>query len=213
MSLDKTQLQNLHNALNDRIRYLSNCNARFETSLDADTFELLNPPSGPLENISPEVIEYAHYLDISLGNTFRYSMFTGACTFHVEMLTILGKFAIPTYDDDYKALKRTNGSDIAKNLQLFANLGIVLPAQLGANVEDFRIVRNSIIHDWGDIVNGSKATETKAAIERLNKQYEHAVFSRVGYSIYMEDDGAVPFAIDTAQQLLDFMTAELGKLP
>ncbi len=213
MAVDKAQLSIVAAQVGIRAWNLHECNARFENSLDDDTQAAINPGGMAAEEIPKEVIDYLLHLDESLGNAFRYGMLVAVATLHVETLAAYCRFGIIDYDSALKSKK--NGSDIAKHLELLRErLNITLSSHLEQCLDDFRILRNFITHDWGNfsLAEAKEALKAEEACNRLNA-FHSCAFGRLGDSLVLSDHGAVPFAIDIEHQLNEFLKDEFAKLP
>lgn len=207
MPIDKEKIEQLRDEISRRIWVLHGCNARFENSLDDEAKAILNPGGLANKNLTQQEVEHVGHLDVSIGNAFRYSMFVGVCTLHVELLAIYCDFFLDDYASAIKGEKQ--GSDIERHLALLRKrFGIMLDEPLCRILDDLRIVRNCIIHDWGKCVQTRRAQETIEAVARINNSHPNSI-SDAGTTLLLEDHGAVPLGITTAIELNDALAKAL----
>jgi hypothetical protein len=210
MPVDLADLSVLWSRIGISINTLHICNSRFENSIDDDTQAAIDSDPSRTGKLPPAVVDYILELDLDVGNAFRYSLFIAACTLHVQTLALYARFAISDYEAD---LKRRKGSDVAKHAEMLRErLGITFDAQLFERLDDLRIIRNFLIHDWGNLAEGKDAENAYQASLRINA-LQVACFGRNHDVLFLDNHAAVPFAIDTATDLNDFLRDEFKKLP
>jgi hypothetical protein len=167
-----------------------------------------------------------HHLEITLANTFRYTLLSGVCAVVEECVNAIVDRLVPDETARKRALKKAEGEVKAtkgwanwleSRIQListFANL--TLPEQFQSDLEQFTDViclRNCIGHAWGNVKNSDYPGQVSDAVTRLASQEkeqntEFAHISQDGYLVLGRD--MISHALFLAVEIVDFLCVELA---
>lgn len=168
-----------------------------------------------------------HHLEITLGNTFRYTLLSGVCAVVEECLIAIVDRLIPEETARKKALKKaeaeiraTNGwaNWLQSRIQLISTIAnLNLTTQFRSDVAQFTDVislRNCIGHAWGNLERADYAEQVRDAVEKLaseekRQNCEFACLSPDGYLVLGRD--MISHALFLAVEIVDFVCERLAQ--
>jgi hypothetical protein len=174
-----------------------------------------------------------HHLEITLANTFRYTLLSGVCAVAEECVDAIvdrlipdeatRKKALRTAENEVRARKgRTNW--LGSRIQLISSVTTLsLTPQFQTNMRQFADVislRNCIGHAWGNVGNADYPEQVRAAVSCLEAEAkkancDFASISQDGYLILGRDmlAHALCLAVETVDYLCGQMKANRPEGP
>ncbi len=146
--------------LRGRLQWLDTCNAEIEKKI-----------SKGLEGLKDDADSgkiYKHY-EYVLGNTFRYVLLVGMCSYVEEALNEIGKRLCRDYGAQIKCIKRA--TSFQKQLKVLSSSGAVDITPIESELDHFDqliTLRNCIVHCWGNVAAARNAAAVKAASKKVN---------------------------------------------
>jgi len=164
---------------------------------------------------------FLHHLEITLGNTFRYTLLSGVCAVVEECVSAIAESLISDEKargkagnkaaDAVKARRgRTNWLLTAVEL-LDTEAGLSRTANFESDVEQFTDIitlRNCICHVWGNVAMSDHPDQVQEAVKRLKgiedqENTELARISQDGYLVLGRD--MVSQSICPAVEIVDYL--------
>ncbi len=200
MTIPETYQRELGDYFRRRFDHLARCNAEIESKLRDDEADLCRRiDSGEFDKSDPAVGRMIHHIEYVVGNTFRYTMLVGACSFLEEAVKAITKVLVSDYDARIKALKRKDNW-LRIHVRVLSESGAFDPGAIRNDLYKFHdliALRNCIVHSWGNVAK----TRHPAAVERAVERIKPADVSRDGYLLFESD--LVPEALCTAEDIVD----------
>jgi hypothetical protein len=199
MTANQQANRDLADYLHRRLEYLRACKTNIENRLRADEMDLRQKiDDGVYSKNDPAIGKTIFHLEYVVGNTFRYTMLIGVCSFVEEAMKAIGTRLLPDYDARITAGKRENW--LRKHIRVLSDAVGLDSAPIKSHVGKFYDIitlRNCIVHAWGKLAKTRNPQTVKAAIKRL----EGADVSTDGYLLL--HDEVVSEAIETAEDILE----------
>jgi hypothetical protein len=166
-----------------------------------------------------------HHLEITLANTFRYTLLSGVCAVAEECLDAIVDRLIPDEASRKKALKRAENEVKARNgrtnwldsrIQLISSVTTLsLPLQFQTDLGRFADIislRNCIGHAWGNVGNTDYPEQVRAAVSCLEAEAkkancDFASISQDGYLILGRD--MLAHALCLAVEIVDNVCGQM----
>lgn len=166
-----------------------------------------------------------HHLEITLANTFRYTLVSGVCAVAEECVDAIVDELLPDEAARKKAMKRagnevramtdrTNWLDSRIRLiSSVATLDLTPTFQTVVNrFADVISLRNCIGHAWGNVNNADYPQQVRAAVCSLRSEAkkticEFASISQGGYLILGRD--MVAHAVCLAVEIVDYLCGQM----
>ena len=192
--------------LRKRLEYLEQFNAHFESHLSDEKQNLcMKVSDGELDQNNSEIGKIVHHLDFVLGNTHRYTLLVGICSFLEESMKEITKRLIT----DYAAqIDKEKGNWLRRHIRVLNKSTGIDDFKLHDDLKTFHdliCLRNCIVHSWGNIKEAKSPDEVRAAL----KGVESASETKDGY-LFLGDQ-VIPAAIIAAENIVDaIMTSKLG---
>jgi hypothetical protein len=201
MSFDKSQAHNLADYLHRRLQYLESCYNEIENKLTDDELDLCrNIDEGKYDKNDPGVGKIIFHLEYVVGNTFRYTMLVGICSFLEEAIKTITKYLVPNYEASLKDQKK--GNWLRKHICLLCDFVGFNAVEIQSDLDKFHdliTLRNCIIHSWGKLTEDPNAD----SIRRAAQQIESVEISKNNFLMF--SDPVVPEAIITAEKIADYI--------
>lgn len=197
MIIDQKAKRDLANYLNRRLDYLGKCETEIENKLWRDERQLLRKvEEGVCREDDPALGSFLFHIDCIVGNTFRYTMLVGVCSFLEEAMKEITKRRVKDYDALIKAQR--SGNWLRKHVRILCNgAGLDLVPLRGdlQKFHDLITLRNCIVHSWGKLAGARSPNAVKMAAQRIPT----AEISLDGYLFF--GDQVVPEAITAARRI------------
>jgi hypothetical protein len=185
--------------LHRRLQYLDRCNAEIESKLSDDERNLCGKiDDGAYSKNDPSVGQIIFHLEYVVGNTFRYTMLVGVCSFLEEAIKAISKRLVADYEAKIKAPRK--GTWLWKHICVLSGCVSLDLAPIQSDLDTFQdliTLRNCVVHAWGRIAEANDPDAVKAAAERI----ETAAVSADGFLIF--GDQVVPDAIIAAENIAE----------
>lgn len=200
------------------------CNKLIEETIDKDKYDLLvKRDEGQVAEA--EAAKLMYHFEVTLLNTFRYTLLAGVCAILEESVKALAEHLIPDEEKRKAALKAAKKVNAKANghsnwLQDYIGLigGVIAlnpTDQFQEHVEQFYdviMIRNCINHSFGNIEKTEYVEQTKQALHRIDVaakrgNYDLARMSMDGYLILGEN--MVAHAKCLAIPIVDFICRAL----
>ncbi len=207
MTSKKDMNKKLADYLHRRLQYLEVCTSEIENKLKDDKSSLLDDiDNGVRDKNDPDIGKLVFHLNYVVGNTFRYTMLVGICSFVEEALKAIAKLLFSDYESQFKNLRK--GSEIDKHIKLLTRDEKFDAASIQTDLDKFKdmyTLRNCIVHAWGKLENAKVPDDVTEALARI----ETAEISKDGYLLL--GDQVIAEAIDTAESIVDsVITQRMG---
>jgi len=180
-----------------RCEYLSRTNAEIENKLSDDRLKICRQISvGELPKQNPLVGRAFFRIECIVGNTFRYTMLAGICSFLEEAVKEMSRRVVPEYE---RKLKKKEGNFLRRHIDVLCDAGLDV-ASIQTEIDKFHALitlRNSIVHAWGKVSAGRCPEQLRACIATI----ETAEESKDGF-VYLGDQ-VIPEAICSAEEIAD----------
>jgi hypothetical protein len=216
----------IHRAARRGAEQIEHCKCLIEQKIEEDKTTLLLKRGD--EVISDASMgRFWHHLDITLGNTFRYTLLSGLCAVVEECVNAIAEELIPDQTKRKKDYERAAQAGKAKKgwtnwlrtgVELITTEAKVsLPANFELDVEEFTdmiTLRNCISHVWGNVAITDYPDQVREAVKRLGliekkENTELVCISTDGYLVLGRD--MVSHSICPAVEIVDFLcTAMVG---
>ena len=164
---------------------------------------------------------FLHHLEITLGNTFRYTLLSGVCAVVEECVNAITEKLIPDEKARQKAKIKT--ADAVKATRKWTNwlqTGVELitteakihrTANFESDVEQFTDIitlRNCISHVWGNVAMADYPDQVQEAVKKLGfvarkENTELVCISTDGYLVLGRD--MVSHSICPAVEIVDYL--------
>jgi hypothetical protein len=191
--------RDLADYLHERLRRLEQCNAKVEEKLCDDRIAFCTKiDEGVYSKNDPIIGQMVHHLEMVVGNTFRYTMLVGVCSFLEEAMKTITKRLVSDYETRIKSQRK--GNWLRKHIRVLSDtVGLdVAPIQAEVNkFHDLITLRNCVVHVWGRLEEATNPDAVRQAAERV----ETAGISKDGYLVF--GDQVVPEAIITGENIAD----------
>ena len=191
--------RDLSDYLRERLRRLEHCNAEVEEKLCDDRIAFCRKiDEGVYSKNDPIIGQMVQHLEMVVGNTFRYTMLVGVCSFLEEAMKTITKRLVSDYETRIKSQRK--GNWLRKHIRVLSDtVGLdVAPIQAEVNkFHDLITLRNCVVHVWGRLVEATNPDAVRQAAERV----ETAGISKDGYLVF--GDQVVPEAIITGENIAD----------
>jgi hypothetical protein len=199
---------------------IGHCRHEVETKIDKDTYDVLvKKEDGKLtDDVAGRLL---YHFDITLGNTFRYTLVCGVCAILEEAVKAIAVMLIPdaptrkaAFDRARATIRKTNGH--CNTLQAYvAVIDSVVPLaptdQFNKDMEELTDVitlRNCIQHDWGNIDKSDYAKQVNDALGRIGVAAERGNYNLAQRSLdgfLVLGDNMVGHAQCLAIPIIDFL--------
>jgi len=191
--------RDLRDYLHRRLDYLERCNTQVETEIWDQEMDLCRKiDDGFYSQNDPAIGEIIVHLEFVVGNTFRYTMVVGVCSFLEEAIKRITKRLVADYDAKIKAQR--GGNWLSKHMRVLSHhAGLKIECLKGEldKFDDLIRLRNCIVHAWGNVAGARDPATVQTAVQRI----ETAEISKDGYLVL--GDQVVPEAICTAENIAD----------
>lgn len=206
MNVNKYTDHDLGGYLYRRLKYLERCNVEIETKLSDDDRDLrLAIGDGEYSKHDPAVGQIIFHLEYVVGNTFRYTMLVGVCSFLEEAIKAIAKRVLPDYEERIRTQKK--GNWLRRHIRMLANSVALNGAAMQSDLDTFHdliTLRNCVTHVWGKVADSNHPHAVKKAAQRI----ETVEISRDGYLVF--GDQVVPEAIIAAENIAEsILTSKL----
>jgi hypothetical protein len=227
---EKTMLQEFYGEVaryvrrgTDQIEY---CKNLVEQKIEEDKTALLLKQRD--EAVSDASIRRLwHHLEITLANTFRYTLLAGVCAVVEECVNAIVDRLLPDDEARKKALKNAErevrerrgwANWLESRIQLMSTVANVnLSAQCQSDLRQFMDVitlRNCIGHAWGNVEKTDHPEQVREAVGRLasdekEQNCEFASISPDGYLIIRKH--MIPHALFLAVEIVDFVCGQMAQ--
>jgi hypothetical protein len=166
-----------------------------------------------------------HHLEITLANTFRYTLLSGVCAVLEDGMSAIVVQLIPDETARKKALKKAEGEVRAMKgwanwlescVQLISTVAKLNPtAQFQCDLGQFMdaiALRNCICHAWGNVENADYPEQVRDTVGRLadeekKQNCEFACISPDGYLVLGRD--MIPRALFLAVEIVNFVCRQM----
>jgi hypothetical protein len=182
-----------------RLERLRQCNSELERKLSDDRDALCRRvDKGEIRRDDPVIGRVAFHLEYVLGNTFRYTLLVGVCSFLEEAVKEITKLRVADYDASVKKEQGKKGSWLDKHVRVLSGAGVDL-APVGKELQDFGYcitLRNCIVHSWGKVAEA----KDQNLVETAASHVESAAITKDGYLAL--GDVVVAFALYAAEEIV-----------
>jgi hypothetical protein len=216
----------IHRAARRGAEQIEHCKCLIEQKIEEDKTALLLKRGD--EVISATSIgRFWHHLDITLGNTFRYTLLCGVCAVVEECVNAIAEKLIPDetkrkkdYEKAAKTVKAKKGRTnwLRTGVELFTTEAkISWIANFESDVEQFTDIitlRNCISHVWGNVAMTDYQDQVRETVKRLGliekkENTKLVCISTDGYLVLDRD--MVSHSICPAVEIVEFLcTAVAG---
>jgi hypothetical protein len=180
-----------------RCEYLTRTNAEIEEMLSDDRMEICRQISvGELSKQDPLVGQAFFRIDCIVGNTFRYTMLAGVCSFLEEALKEMSRRVVPDYK---QKLNEKRGNFLSRHIAILSDAGLNA-APIQGSIDRFHAmitVRNSIVHAWGKLSAVGNPKRLRESLDMI----ESAEVSKDGFVVL--GDEVIPEAVNSAEEIAD----------
>lgn len=188
-----------------RLEYLSRCWTEIEAKLSGDRMTLLDKiDNGECSKDDPALGQAFHHLDFVVGNTFRYTMLVGVCSFLEEALVLIGRRLMCDYSERMKQQKQ--GNWLHRNVCVLTGPASLNVAEMQRDLGTFHdmiTLRNGIVHAWGNLAECRDPVAITEAAQRING------VEIVGGHLVLEEE-VVAEALSAAENIVeDALTADV----
>lgn len=154
----------------------------------------------------PEVQRAYREIEFIVGNTLRYTLLVGVCSFLEEALKVLSARLVSDYESRWKKLKKEQVSDFEKHCRILTDARIVLqPIRSELDrFAAFSTLRNNVVHQWGNVADAKDRVKLESAV----KQISGVSVTEDGRLLF--DDVVVPGAIVAADDIVRYLVGILG---
>ena len=192
MTSAKRQRQIAH-YLRKRLEYLETCSVEFEDRISKDQAALANSDAD-----QATIGQLFFRLEYVLGNTFRYSLLIGVCSYLEEALRTICELVIADHDSQLHAVRGKHW--LAAHRKLLENDAVVSFETVEDEyclMDDMVVVRNCLVHAWGRM---SKCKNR----QRLDQIVSRRPFLQVSMDGYLViTDEGVPSAVDASGEIVN----------
>lgn len=193
--------------LRRRLQYLEQCNAEIEGKLSEDKLDLCRQiDEGVYSKHDPAIGKVIFHLEFIVGNTFRYTMLVGLCSFLEEALKEITERLVDDYQVKINAEER--GNWLKKHISVLSTQAGVNMVAIQSDLDTFDnliALRNCIVHAWGNVNKARNPTAVREAAKRI----ETAEISKDSFLVL--GDQVVPEAIIAAENIVDsILTSRLN---
>ena len=199
MSVNKNADHDLGKYLRRRLEYLERCNAEIESKLSDDERDLCRRvDKGEYSKNDSAIDQIVFHLEIVVGNTFRYTMLIGVCSFLEEAIKAITKRLVSDYETKLRAQKK--GNWLRKHIQVLSGLVGLKVAPIQRDLDKFYnliTLRNCIVHAWGKVAEARDPDAVMGAAHKV----ETTEISKDGYLVL--GDQVVPEAIIAAENIAE----------
>jgi hypothetical protein len=187
-----------------RLQFLDQCNAEIQDKISHDMRDLCQKiDGGECGKTDPAVAEIVFHLEYVVGNTLRYTMLVGVCSFLEEAMKEITKRIVHNYKSRIRARNdENNGNWLDKHIRLLVACASLNKESIQSDIDIFQDLiklRNCIVHSWGRIAEGKDSKAVKAAAGRL----ETAEITKDGYLLL--GDQVIPVAIIVAGNIAEHL--------
>jgi hypothetical protein len=209
----------IHKGARRGTEQIEHCKCLMERKIEEDKVALLKRRDEGASDAS--IGRFWHHLEITLANTFRYTLLSGVCAVVQECVNAITENLVPDEKEREKAknkaasaVKATNGwtNWLQTGVGLIsADAKISRTPNFESDVEQFTDIitlRNCISHAWGKIASADYPDQVRKAVERLGlvEVRERTDLSRIssdGYLVLGRD--MVSHSICPAVEIVDFL--------
>jgi hypothetical protein len=193
--------RDLGDYLHARLQHLEHCNAEIEEKLCDERMSLCKKiDEGVYSKHDHAIGRIAYHLEMVLGNTFRYTLLVGVCSFLEEAIKAISRRLVPDYDNQLRDEKR--GNWLNKHVRMLRREAALDPVPIQADLQTFDdliMLRNCIVHSWGNVSEARNPTAVRASMARIAL----VELSRDGY-LYLGDE-VISTAIIAAENIAEHM--------
>jgi hypothetical protein len=198
---------------------IEHCKCLIERKIEEDKMALLQRRDEGVSDAS--IGRFWHHLEITLANTFRYTLLSGVCAVVEECVNAITENLVSDEKEREKA-KNKAGSAVKATKGwtnwLQTGVGLIITdakipptANFESDVEQFTDIitlRNCISHAWGKIASADYPDQVREAVKRLGlvevrENTELARISSDGYLVLGRD--MVSYSIFPAVEIVDFL--------
>jgi hypothetical protein len=187
--------------LRQRLHHLLCCNSVIQTEIDGQLRDLCEKvDKGELDRTDPSIGKIVFHLQYVIGNTYRYTLLIGVCSFLEESMKAISRVLVRDYESKWNVKKRGRGNWLDKQVGLLSDSVGLDVTPIHTDLDGFRdliALRNCIVHAWGKVAEAIDPGAVKSAASRLGV----SEISRDGYLVL--NDQAVPTAIWSAECIID----------
>ena len=203
--------------LRRRLGHLRSCHVLVEERIYDDIMAHAEKSKGH-KDADSAMNRLMHHLIYGLGNTFRYTLLIGVCSFLEESVKAIAKELIPDDKKRAKTMEKKNGNWLQKHIHLLATLALD-PTPFQGDLDGFNdliTVRNCITHSWGKVAKSRNPKETTDAVQRIKTAgkkeniHDHADLSKDGYVIL--GDRIIPHSVWLAECIVDALFTAMLKV-
>lgn len=197
---------------------IEHCKCLIERKIEEDKTTLLLKRREEASS-DASIGRFWHHLEITLGNTFRYTLLSGVCAVVEECVNAIAEKLVPDEKARKRAKKkaadavrarkkRTNWLEIGVEL-ICTEAKIPRTANFESDVEQFTDIitlRNCISHVWGNVAMADYPDQVQETVKNLglvarNEKLAH--ISPDGYLVLGRD--MVSHSIYPAVEIVDFL--------
>jgi transcriptional regulator with XRE-family HTH domain len=197
--------QALTNYLRLRLERLQSCHVLIEHKIYNDKIALFE---GKANKQDASIGKILYHLEYAVGNTFRYTLLIGICSFLEEAIKAICQELIPAYETELKNIKTKKKNWLYKHMTLLSQCLAFDQAPIQKELDEFYdliTLRNCVAHSWGKIAKAIEPRDVEAAMQRLSDlgkaQNCSLVDVRDGFLVFGKD--VIPHAIITAENISD----------
>jgi hypothetical protein len=185
--------------LHRRLERLAQCNAEIESNLSDDKQDLcLQVDDGGITANDPAIGRVFFQIEYVFGNTIRYTMLVGVCSFLEEALKAIARLRVANYEAALAEQK--HGNWLKKHIHLLSKSIVLDLSSIQGDLDKYAaliVLRNCVVHAWGKVSESQNPGRIEAAVLAI----ESAEITKDGYLFF--GDQVVIEAIIAAENISD----------
>lgn len=186
--------------LKTRIDFLEACDTEIENKISNDLDSAVNL------NLSDEDFTRCFFhLEHAVGCTFRYCMLIAVCSFLEEAHEAICQHSVAGYES--KRGSSGKGSWLDRHRRMFVEHSILCIDEVCEQydlMKDFVVIRNSLVHTWGNINKSKNSARLRQIIQNRGELLEE-----YGDGYLHLGDQVFPVAIEASERIVNHLSKHL----